>query len=307
MSTTRTTDTWTRVAGIFAGAVFGLYWIPIRALEQAGFPGLWATFVFNLLPLVVLLPFLVWRRQHFSVRRVHFHINGLLIGISLVLYASSFLYTDVVRAVVLFYLTPIWGFILARIFIGDVITRIRWCAVVLGMAGLLVIIGTENGFPWPSRSGDWMALASGVVWAIASLRLLMDKKSDSLNYCISFFLWCSIASGIFASLATSNGHLVAADWSSLREVAIWFLPVAAILLIPGALAVVYSASRLNPGVAGILFMAEICVATIASALLTEETIGLREIFGVALVIMAGVVEPFKDWMKPASITSSRSR
>jgi len=303
MSTTRTSDTWTRVAGIFAGIVFGLYWIPIRALEQAGFPGLWATFVFNLLPLVVLLPILIWRRRHFSLHRVHFHINGLLIGISLVLYASSFLYTDVVRAVVLFYLTPVWGFILARIFIGDVITRIRWCAVLLGMAGLLVIIGTENGLPWPSQSGDWMALVSGVVWAVASLRLLMDENSDSLNYCVSFFLWCSIGSCIFALLATSNGHLAAADWASLRVVVIWFLPVAAILLIPGALAVVYSASRLNPGVAGILFMAEICVATISSALLTEETIGLREIVGVGLVIMAGVVEPLKDWLTPASASN----
>lgn len=295
MSTSQAPDTWARLAGIFGGVVFGLYWIPLRALEQAGFPGLWATFAFNLLPLLILLPILLWRWRQFPFGKLAFHINGFLIGISLVLYASAFLYTDVVRAVVLFYLTPIWGFILARIFIHEVITPIRWCAVLLGLIGMLVILGTEQGFPWPSNSGDWMALASGVLWAIASLRLLMDKHSNSLNYCIAFFTWCSIASIIFASIATSSGHLGAANWENIDAVVIWFIPMAIFLLIPGGLAVVYSASKLNPGVAGILFMAEICVATISSALLTEETIGLREIVGVALVMLAGVVEPFKDW------------
>lgn len=283
------------MAGIYSGVIFGLYWIPIRKLESAGFPGLWATFVFNLMPLLVLLPVLYFRRRDFALANRSFHINGLLVGVSLVFYATAFVYTDVVRVVLLFYLTPVWGFILARIFIGDAITAVRWCSVALGLGGMLVILGVDKGLPWPSNAGDWMALGSGVLWAIASLRMLMDSNSDSLNYCIAFFLWCSIVSAVLVAVGMVSGVMQAPAWSAVGSVAVWFLPVALLLLIPGGLAVVYSASKLNPGVVGILFMTEVCVATISAAILTEEAIATREVVGVLMVMLAGVLEPLMQW------------
>lgn len=292
-----TTDKLARLAGIFSGVIFGLYWIPIRKLESAGFPGLWATLLFNLMPLLVLLPLLYFQRRHFALANRKFHLNGMLIGVSLVFYASAFVYTDVVRAVLLFYLTPIWGFILARIFLGDVITAVRWCSVALGLGGMLVILGVDKGFPWPSNAGDWMALVSGMTWAVASLRMLMDKQSNALSYCIAFFLWCSVFSAVLSIVAVAAGILEPADWSKLGSVAVWFLPFALFLLIPGGIAVVYSASKLNPGVVGILFMAEVCVATISAAILTDEAIALREVIGVLLVMLAGVLEPLVQWRR----------
>lgn len=289
------TEKLARLAGIYAGVVFGLYWIPIRKLESAGFPGLWATLLFNLMPLLVLLPLLYFRRHDFTLSNRQFHINGMLVGVSLVFYATAFVYTDVVRAVLLFYLTPIWGFILGRIFLGDIITAVRWCSVALGLGGMLVILGVDKGFPWPSNVGDWMALVSGVTWAVASLRMLMDENSNALSYCIAFFLWCSVISSALALFAVSIGVLDNADWSRVGSVAVWFLPFALLLLIPGGLAVVYSASKLNPGVVGILFMAEVCVASISAAILTDENIAVREIVGVLLVMLAGVLEPLMQW------------
>lgn len=258
---------------------------------------MWATLLFNFLPLLVLLPLLYFQRRHFALANRQFHLNGMLIGVSLVFYASAFVYTDVVRAVLLFYLTPIWGFILARIFLGDVITAVRWCSVALGLGGMLVILGVEKGFPWPSNAGDWMALGSGMTWAVASLRMLMDEQSNPLSYCIAFFLWCSIISAVLSAIAVATGILEPADWSQLASVAIWFLPFALLLLIPGGIAVVYSASKLNPGVVGILFMAEVCVATVSAAILTDEAIALREIIGVLLVMLAGVLEPLVHWRR----------
>lgn len=266
----------------------------MRSLESAGFPGVWATLVFNLLPLLLLLPALFWRRRAFTPRNWRFHINGMLIGVSVVLYASSFVYTEVVRAVLLFYLTPVWGFVLGRIFLADPITPIRWCSVLLGMVGMLVILGIDSGIPWPSNSGDWMAIASGLVWSVASLRMLLDTHNDAINYTIAFFFWCSVFSIVIASAATFIGVLALPDWSELGRVAVWFLPVALFLLIPGSLAVVYSASKLNPGVVGVLFMVEVCVATITAAVLTDETFGAREVIGVVLIMLAGVVEPLLE-------------
>ena len=38
------------------GGVWGLFWIPLRALEEAGINGLWVTFVYFLVPTIFLIP-----------------------------------------------------------------------------------------------------------------------------------------------------------------------------------------------------------------------------------------------------------
>ena len=104
--------------------VFGIYWIPLRALNDAGFSDLWATFVFNLVPLALVLPLAVIRIRNIVGGSRHFHLCGALMGLGYVFYASSFLYTEVIRAILLFYLMPIWGFLLTCIVTGDPITSV---------------------------------------------------------------------------------------------------------------------------------------------------------------------------------------
>ena len=61
-------------------------------------------------------------------------------------YSTAIIYTDVVRAILLFYLTPVWATILARIFLGDAITvtRIVAMAVADGVAGRVVDADAEG-------------------------------------------------------------------------------------------------------------------------------------------------------------------
>ena len=44
-------QTLARFASLYAGLAYGLYWIPLRALEQAGLPGVMPSLVFNLVPI----------------------------------------------------------------------------------------------------------------------------------------------------------------------------------------------------------------------------------------------------------------
>ena len=46
-------------------------------------------------------------------------------GLALTLYTFAFIYTEVVRAMLLFYLTPVWSTVLARLVLGDAITSLR--------------------------------------------------------------------------------------------------------------------------------------------------------------------------------------
>ena len=136
-----------------------------------------STLMFHLVPMLLILPLIVWRWKHILRAPLHFHLTGVVVGLSVVGYTLAFLYTDVVRVLILFYLTPIWGFILARIFLGDLITPVRWASILLGIGGMLTIFGIDRGIPLPDNIGDWVALVAGLLWAVGSLMMLMGKRS----------------------------------------------------------------------------------------------------------------------------------
>ncbi len=292
-----------RLCAIYAGLAFGTYWIPLRALAGHGLPGAHASLVFLATPAVLLLPIIAWRAGRLARGGLHFHLAGLTLGVAYAFYASAFLYTEVVRAVLLFYLMPIWGFLLARIFTGDPITAVRWASIVLGFAGISVIFGGETGLPLPRTSGDFMALASGFFWAAGSLMMLVDRKSPTLDFTLLFFLWSAIAA---AGVVLFDRQLatIMPDWSVIGSVLPWLLPVCLLLAIPTGFASVYAPRELNPGTLGLLFMLEVVVATITASLLAGEPFGLREVSGVLLIIAAGLLEPISDGLNRPTSTRS---
>ncbi|MDH3714657.1 MAG: DMT family transporter [Gammaproteobacteria bacterium] len=280
-----------KLAAVYSGLVFGVYWIPLRALAEHGISGIWPVVVINVIPLTVLSPLVVIRPGAFFPGRLRFHVAGFLAGITFALYAAAFLYTEVVRVVLLFYLTPVWGFLLARAVIGDAITPLRWMSICLGLGGMLVILGVEVGLPAPHNAGDWMALAAGITWAFASLMLLTDSKANTLDYCCIFYFWSAAGAAILAGIATVHGISTVPDLSELPATLPWLIPVAVLVILPAGFAAIYGPTILNPGVVGLLFMTEISVATITAAWLAGEPFGTRELLGVVLITLAGALEP----------------
>lgn len=279
-----------KLAAVYAGLVFGIYWIPIRALEDAGFPGMWATVMFNLAALFIVLP-LIWRdRKRIFPGRPRFHLICFGTGLGYALYVSAYVYTEVVNVIVLFYLMPIWGFLLARLFIGDPITPARWLSMILGLAGMLVILGQGTAFPLPRNIGDWMSLSAGLLWAGISLMLLMDSQEKATTYGAGFVTWSFLISLVLTWLVTSQGVLPPADWSKFGNVMVWLVPFALIVIVPAAIATVFAPTKLNPGIVGLLFMAEISVGAITAAIWAGEPFGLRQIVGVTFITLAGVLE-----------------
>ncbi len=274
-------------------------------MDQAGIHGMWAVMLFSVLSFVLISPYVIYRWRDFFPGRLRLQLGTTLAGFAWVLYVGAFLYTEVVRVLVLFYLMPIWGFVFARIFIGDAITPVRWLSLFFGLLGLVVICGIENGIPLPSNSGDWMALVAGVIWAGVSLSILTDKQ-EPLQYGVGFLFWGSFWSIIVAVLATQQGLLPAPQWGELNHVLVWLIPFIMLIVIPAAFATLFAPSQLNPGVVGFLFMTEISIGTASAAIFADEPFAAKEIIGVLLITFAGVSEPVKDWMsakKPSSSTT----
>ena len=57
----RRTEKFAKIACTVAGAIWGLYWIPLRAINDAGIEGSWATMMLYLIPFLVMLPIGLFR------------------------------------------------------------------------------------------------------------------------------------------------------------------------------------------------------------------------------------------------------
>ena len=281
------TQTWAKLASLYAGLAYGLYWIPLRALEDAGLPEVLPALMFNLGGLIA------WRWRNFVTAPLSFHVTGVFLGLSIVTYTNAFLYTEVVHVLILFYLTPIWGFLLARVVLGELITPIRGLSILLGIGGMLTIFGIDSGIPLPSNVGDWLALVGGILWAIASLRMLMGEQSP-VDYALWFFLWNGIAAIAVTLFFFGHGGAELPELATFTGVLPWLIPLALVLIIPAGFAVIYGPTQLNPGIAGILFMVEIGVGTITASIMTDEPFGWRELLGVLMITSAALIEPLRD-------------
>lgn len=278
------------LAVAMSGVAWGVFWIPLRALDDGGVVGVWAIVLFYCLPTLLLIPVVWLRRRQIRQAGWSLHIAGIFAGTSLVLYAGALVFTDVVRALLLYYLTPLWSTVLARFVIGEVITGRRWATISLALIGLLVILKVDTGFSSSIGPGDWMGLSSGIVWAIAAVWMKSDTRGNGLDFTLSYFVWGSVAALTLTALPL-QGSQSAPDWQTVRNVLPWILPVVLFLVIPPTLAVMWGATVLSPGLLGILFMTEISAGAVTAAILADEPFGLREIVGVVLITAAGVLEP----------------
>ena len=277
-----------KFACLCAGAVWGVFWIPLRALEEIGLHGLWITVVYFLIPTICVIPITLWRWIHVKNGGLSLQLTAMLAGGALLLYSTAIVYTDVVRAILLFYLTPIWASILARIFLGDEITTQRIIAMATAVLGMLTIFGLGTRFPIPQNIGDWLGIGSGFLWAVAMVRIRMIESHSAIELTTGFFQWSLIFS---ASVA----WLLAPTYIPKIDQTLPVLPLlfffTAFLVLPGTYASLWGPKHLSPGIVGLLFMSEIVVGAISVAVFAGEPFGIREFIGVFLILGASIVEP----------------
>lgn len=269
------------------GVSWGVFWLPMRLLDKIGLGGAWASLAVFATAMVLLLPVIIARRRRLVAGGTSLLITGMITGAAFALYATALVLTEIVYTILLFYLTPVWSTLLGRILLGEKITRGRLLALILGIAGLFVILGFDRGLPLPRNIGDWMALLSGIAWAYGSLRVYRSESASAWETTSAFF-----AGGLLVTLVAVLIPIgvTAPSSESLVAATPWLFLLVAVYLVPSMLLLLWAASRLSPGRVGLLLMGEVVVGVISAALLTDEPFGGRELIGTILIVSAGVIE-----------------
>ena len=270
----------------FGASIWGLYWIPVRFFEGQGIDGGWAIALLNAPAAVVLLPFLLLIMRGGNAQLGTAVRIGFVTGLGIALYATSLIYTDVVRATLLFYLTPIWATLIGIYWMGERPNWQRWAAIALGLFGLLLLVSGNTGRA--VNFGDLAALASGVTWAIGASMIRHNGQIPIIGTMFFQFAFMSLIS-LGLGMLSANAHVPEAE--ALKSMWWLFVLVAAGFLVPAVLSIFWAQQFLSAGRAGLLMMSEVLVAMIsASILLPEERLSTIQWVGALLIVAASVVE-----------------
>ena len=288
----RRSDLLPSVAIAFGAALWGLYWIPVRGIEQAGVHIFWTGPVIFGFSVILFLPLVLFRWRDFASHWHHTLVPGLLTGCAFSLYIASINLTDVVRAILLFYMSPLWSTLLGILVLKERLTGNRALALLLAFCGLYVVLVVESGLPIPRNTGDWFALVSGLCWSVASVRLFQDGARFIIEKVTLFVFFALLMSLLL--VVWQQGSL--AGMPAIEDLAggWYWIALVAIMMLPITYLTIWPATLLSPGRVGMLLMVEVIVGVASAAALTDEQFGLRELGGALLIISAGVVEVLRQ-------------
>ena len=262
----------------------------MRYLEEQGVSGGWAIALINLPAALLLIPFVTWQWKQHRKHIWHCLLIGVFTGLGMALYTSGLVYSSVVRATLLFYLTPAWATLIGIVWLGETATWQRWAAIAIGLAGLGLLV--SGGSSVPLNIGDLFALLSGVFWAIGAAVI---KRYDSVP-----LAGMTLFQFMFTALsAVLIGFLMGNFDPPALDIVIPMLPLSALIsvliILPTVLIIFWVQKFLFPGRVGLLMMSEVLMAVLsASLLLPEESMSLVAWVGAVLIIAACFIEVFSE-------------
>ncbi len=272
-----------------AAVLWGLWWVPVRALAEGGFTGDWVSLALYGLGVAVLLPVALARRARLAAGGADLLVIGLCFGVALTVWNHALLTGEVVRVVLLFYLCPIWATGFALVILHQPVGLPRVAAIGLGLAGAVVVLGLEGGAPLPRAGAEWMAIAAGVLFALGATITRKATHCGSFEKIFLSFLVAVVTALVLIGVAPAG---TAPASAGLAHALPLLVGVTALWLLPQTWLLIWGAERLDPGRVSLLMLLEIVAAVVSAALFAGEPFGWREFAGCLLILGAGAVEAY---------------
>jgi drug/metabolite transporter (DMT)-like permease len=269
---------------LFSATLWGLIWYPLRLLEEQGLAGLWTAFICYGAILVLFLPVLVRERASLQSNFLPFLLMGLSAGWCNVAFIMAVLDGNVVRVLLLFYLSPFWAVCLGWLLLGERLDRQSLLVFAIAVVGAVIMLWDESlGMPWPRDVADWLAVSSGFAFALSNVFVRgLQNVSVLLK---STGSWCGVVfvASLWIWLGNTEFPVVGRD-----------VLLAAVLLglfgfLVMTLSVLYGVTRMPLHRSSVILLFELVVGAISALLLTDEMVLPKEWLGGFLVITAAVL------------------
>ena len=266
---------------VYAATLWGLVWYPYRLLNEAGVGGIASSFITYAVPLIA-IGWLHGRELHRARSRwMWLTALGLAAGWTNLAYVLAVLEGEVVRVLLLFYMSPLWTVLFSRILLNEKLNRVGVMVMALSLGGAMVMLWQPNGdLPLPANRAEWLALSAGVMFALSNViaRHLSGVSEGSKAVSI----WFGVAVLSVGGLWLSPGEL---DFIEHADGYVWLLLLGVGVAIGSmTYAVQFGLARVPANQAIVIFLFELVVAAVAAYFLSMERMGLQEWVGAAMII-----------------------
>ena len=275
--------------GLLFGAIaWGIIWYPYRLLDQAGISGIAASVATYAVALA--LGGLLFGH---SWRRVLVHPKTMLplmlaAGWTNLSYVLAVIDGEVMRVLLLFYLSPLWTLLLARLLLDEPAGRRGLFVIALSLTGAFVMLWRPaQGLPLPQNTAEWLGFSSGFCFALTNV---LTRRATHLSLeAKSFAIWAGVT--VLALLLLPFGSTALPPPSQITS-SHWLLMLGlgAILMVT-TLLVQYGVTHTRVTRASVIFLFELVVASISSYLLAGEVLTIHEWVGGAMIVAATLFAP----------------
>ncbi|MGK2953372.1 MAG: DMT family transporter [Thiobacillus sp.] len=270
---------------VYAATLWGLMWYPYRLLNEAGVGGIASSFLTYAVPLLA-FGWLHGRELHRARSKwMWLTALGLAAGWTNLAYVLAVLQGEVVRVLLLFFLSPLWTVLFARFLLHEKLNRAGWAVMVLAAGGAMVMLWQpDGGLPLPTNRAEWLALSAGMMFAMSNvISRHLDGVSEGAK---SVSIWVGVGVLTVIGLGRYPGEL---SFINDAEWGVWLLLLGIGLLIGSmTYAVQYGLARVPANRAIVIFLFELVVAAIAAYFLSQERMGLQEWVGAIMIVAASL-------------------
>jgi drug/metabolite transporter (DMT)-like permease len=269
---------------VYAATLWGLVWYPYRLLNEAGVGGIASSFFTYLMPLLLL----GWLHgRALGQARGHWlwlSALGLAAGWTNLAYVLAVLEGEVVRVLLLFYLSPLWTVLFSRFLLHEKLNPAGWAVMTLAAGGALAMLWQPGDWPLPSNRAEWLGLSAGVMFAASNV--ISRHLGGVAEGAKAVSVWLGVAVLTVIGLLVKPAEL---DFMATAETTTWLMLVGVGLLIGSmTYAVQYGLARVPANQAIVIFLSELVVAAISAYFLSNERMGMQEWLGAIMIITASL-------------------
>jgi drug/metabolite transporter (DMT)-like permease len=265
---------------MLGASLWGVIWYPLRLLESGGLTGLWLVLMVYAAAFVASLPFLWPALRDFTRQPWLLILLMFAAGWTNIAFFEAVLGGNVLRALLLFYLSPLWAVALGHLVLHEKVNRTaRWSLAVAMSGALIMLWNPAVGLPWPQSVADWMALSSGLAFAISNV--LARQMTTVTVAAKSLAVWGGVVVTALAALAILQTPVPHAS----TDIFLGAIVLGALGILFMTLLVQYGVSHLPVHRSAVLALIELVAGAVSQQLLTDEVVMAREWLGGALILV----------------------
>ena len=273
---------------LLAAVCWGVVWYPYRILANAGVAAVASSFYCY--STVLILASIVCIKHWRGMFKLPLSILWLSLtaGWTNLAYVLAVIDGEVMRVMLLFYLSPLWTLILAHFWLKERIDKRGLMIMALSLTGAFIMLsdltGKSSAWPLPRNTAEWFALTSGIAFAISNV---ITRKSTRLTIrSKSFAVWAGVFLMAILAMPFVNETIPSPSFFSLNDGMV--ILAIALSLIAATLLTQYGITQMPATRASVLFLFELVVAAITSYFLAHETMEINEWIGGSLIAAASI-------------------